>query len=377
MEENLKQSKQYSKLKVGISIIQFIMIIAFFLVMLFSKASVLLADAVKSRFENFYLQVGLYLIIFGCIYYLIFLPLNFYEGFLLEHKFHLSNQTLAGWAIRSFKKLLISLPILLLAAEALYLALRYCGDYWWLPVTAAWLFMTVVLSKIAPILIIPLLYKCRPLADNELKEKLLELGKRCGVIIKDVFEIKLSKETKKANAAAAGFGKGRRILLGDTLMKDYTADEIEAVFAHELGHVRLLHTWKILGFGTIVSAACFYLTSLLFGRSVNILGFENIYNIAAFPLLLLFLLLVGFALVPIQNGYSRHLEKQADIFALARTADSRNLASALSKLSIQNLSDPSPGRLVKLFFYDHPPIGERLAYCNQKMSRHAYPETQR
>lgn len=377
MEENLKQSKQYSKLKVGISIIQFFLTIAFFLIMLFSKASILLADAIKSHIENFYLQVGLYLIIFGCIYYLIFLPLNFYEGFLLEHKFNLSNQTFAGWAIRSLKKLLISLPILLLAAEALYLALRYFRDYWWLPVTAAWLFMTVVLSKIAPILIIPLLYKCRPLADGELKKKLLELGERCSVIIKDVFEIKLSKETKKANAAVAGFGKGRRILLGDTLMKDYTADEIEAVFAHELGHIRLFHTWKILGFGTIVSAACFYLTSLLFGRTANILGFENIYDIGAFPLLLLFLLLVGFALVPIQNGYMRHLEKNADIFALARTADSRNLASALSKLSIQNLSDPSPGRLVKLFFYDHPPIAERLAYCNQQMSRQAYPETQR
>jgi STE24 endopeptidase len=376
MEENLKQSKQYSKLKVGISIIQFILTIAFFLIMLIARASIFLADAVKSRFENFYLQVGLYLIIFGCIYYLVFLPLNFYEGFLLEHKFHLSNQTLAGWAIRSLKKLLISLPILLLAAEALYPALRYFGDYWWLPVTAAWLFMTVVLSKIAPILIIPLLYKCRPLADGGLKKKLLELGERCGVRIKDVFEIKLSKETKKANAAVAGFGKGRRILLGDTLMKDYTADEIEAVFAHELGHVRLLHTWKILGFGTIVSAACFYLTSLLFGRSINILGFENIYDIAAFPLLLLFLLLVGFALVPIQNGYTRHLEKQADMFALDRTADSRNLASALSKLSIQNLSDPSPGRLVKLFFYDHPPVAERLAYCNQKIGRQVYPETQ-
>jgi STE24 endopeptidase len=304
VEENLKQSKRYSKLKVGISVIQFILTIAFFLIMLASSASVLLADAVKSRIENFYLQVGLYLIIFAGIYYLIFLPLNFYEGFVLEHKFHLSNQTLPGWAIRSLKRVLISLPILLLAGEALYLALRYFQDYWWLPVTAAWLFMTVILSKIAPILIIPLLYKCTPLANGELKKKLLELGRRCGVKIKDVFEIKLSKETKKANAAVAGFGKGRRILLGDTLMRDYTADEIEAVFAHELGHVRLLHTWKLLGFGTIVSAACFYLTSLLFGRTANILGFENIYDIGAFPLLLLFLLLVGFALVPVQNGFS-------------------------------------------------------------------------
>jgi len=261
---------------------------------------------------------------------------------------------------------LVSLPLLLFIGEALYFSLRYFPDYWWLLVTAVWLLITIVLSKIAPILIIPLFYKCKPLPNSELQNKLLELGNRCGVGIKDVFEIKLSKETKKANAAVAGFGKGRRILLGNTLLKNYSLDEIEAVFAHELGHIRLFHTWKILGFGSIVSLVCFYLTSLLFNRTLNQLGFENIYDITAFPLLLLFLLLVGFVLLPIQNGYSRHLEKQADMFALAHTSNNQNLASALLKLAKQNLSDPSPNRLVELFMYGHPPIGKRLAYCNRK-----------
>jgi STE24 endopeptidase len=369
MEEDIRQAKQYSKIKIWAAIVQFVLTVVFLAIMMFSGASALLKDSVSGWTQSFYLQVGLYLAIFSGLFWLLFLPLDFYETFLLEHRFHLSNQTLFGWAIKSLKQGLISLPLLLFAGEALYFFLRYFRDYWWLLVTAGWLLATIVISKIAPILIIPLFYKCKQLPNNELKNKLLELGKTCSVSIKDVFEIKLSKETKKANAAVAGFGKGRRILLGDTLLKGYSADEIEAVFAHELGHIRLLHTWKILGFGSIVSLVCFYLTSLLFSIISSQLGFENISDIAAFPLLLFFLLLVGFVLLPIQNGYSRHLEKQADMFALTHTANGRNLASALLKLANQNLSDPSPNRLVELFLYSHPPIGKRVAYCHQKSEK--------
>lgn len=366
MDEDIRRRKQYSALKIWMAIVQFVLTVAFLAIMLVSCASALLKDLVAGWTGSFYLQVGLYVAILSGIFRLLFLPLDFYESFLLEHKFGLSTQTVLGWAFKGLKKAVVYLPLLLFAGEALYFFLRFFPDYWWLLITAMWLLTTIVLSKIAPILIIPLFYKCKPLPDSDLQNKLLELGQRCGVSIRDVFEIRLSKETKKANAVVAGFGNGRRILLGDTLLKNYSADEIEAVFAHELGHIRLFHTWKILGFSTTVAMVCFYLTSLLFTRIVNQLGFDHIHDIAAFPLLLLCLLLIGFVLVPIQNGYSRRLEKQADIFALGRIADNCSLTSALTKLGIQNLSDPSPNRLIELFLYDHPPIGKRVAHCHRK-----------
>ena len=369
MEENLKQAKEYSKFKVGITIVQFILTIAFLLTMLVSGTSSLLRDIIMSWTHNFYLQVGLYMIIFGGIYYLIFLPIDFYDGFLVEHKFHLSNETIFGWAIKNLKKVLVSLPIILIAAEVLYFLLRYFPNSWWLLLTALWLLFTIVLNKIAPVLIIPLFYKCRPLTSSGLQSKLIELSNRFGFDIKGVFEIKLSKDTKKANAAVVGFGRGRRILLGDTLLANYTEEEIEAVFAHELGHLRLFHTWKILGFGTVISLACFYLTYLIFKAATDFFGFENIYNFAAFPLLLLFLSLLGLVLVPIQNGYLRRLEKQADMFALDCIQDKQNFISAITKLGNQNLSDPSPGKLVELFLYTHPPISRRLSYAREKSEK--------
>lgn len=366
MEENSKQSKQYSRLKVRITIVQFVLSIAFLLIALVSGASVFLTDMVKTWAENFYLQIAIYLMIFGGIYYLIFLPLDFYESFTLEHKFGLSNETVAGWTLKNLKKILLSVPLLLIAGETLYFLLRHFPNFWWLLLTALWLLFTLVINKIVPILIIPLFYKCTPLPEGDLRKKLIDLGTECGLAIKGVFEIKLSRDTKKANAAVTGYGKGRRILIGDTLLNNYSEDEIEAVFAHELGHVKLLHTWKILAVGTAVSLVCFYLIYLFFKMASGSFGFDQIYNIAAFPLLLLLLTLLGLVLLPVQNGYMRHLEKNADMFALDHIQDKQNFISAITKLGKQNLADLSPGRLTVLFLYTHPPISKRLSYAGEK-----------
>jgi len=366
MEEGLRRAKQYSKRQIQLAIIQLFLTVAYLLIMLFFDASLFLKDMVAGWSQNFYLQVSLYFILFAGIYYLLLVWLDFYSDFLLEHKFLLSNQTVFGWLKKSVKKGLLALVILLVAAEALYFFLKHFPNSWWLLATTAWLLLTIVLGKITPVLIIPLFYKCSPLPNNALKERLLSLSRDCGVWVKDVFEVQLSKETKKANAAVAGFGKGRRILLGDTLLKNYSDEEIEAVFAHELGHVRLWHTWKILGFGTVTSLACFYLTYLLFEAGVGLFGFDHIYNIAAFPLLALVLIALGLLLMPVQNGYMRLLEKQADMFALGRIQNKQSFASAITKLGAQNLSDPSPSKLVELLLYTHPPISRRLRYAREK-----------
>jgi len=372
MEEDLRRAKQYSKRQIQLTIIQIFLTVAFLLILLLSGVSLALKDLVAGWSQNFYLRVGLYMTLFAGIYYLLFIWLDFYSDFLLEHRFLLSNQTVLGWLKKSIKKGLLALVMLLVTGEGLYFFLRRFPNSWWLLVTAAWLLLTIVLGKITPVLIIPLFYKCVPLVNTELKERLLKLSEKCGVGVKDVFEIQLSKETKKANAAVAGLGKSRRILLGDTLMQNYSDEEIEAVFAHELGHIRLWHTFKIISFGAIASLACFYLTYLLFEAGISLFGFDHIYNIAAFPLLALVLMALGLILMPMQNGYMRLLEKQADMFALSRIQNKQSFASAIKKLGDQNLSDPSPSRLVELLLYTHPPISKRLRYAREKAEEITY-----
>jgi len=370
MEEASTQAKQYSKRKTQLTVIQFVLTLAFLLAMLFSGTSLLLKDLAASWSRNFYLQVGLYLVIFHGIYYLLFVGLDLYGSFLLEHKFLLSNQTALGWLKKNIKKGLLSLLMLLVAGELLYLFLRHFPNSWWLLATAAWLLLTIVLGKITPVFIIPLFYKCSPLANTALKERLLRLGKNCGVGIEQVFEVQLSKDTQKANAAVVGLRKGRRVLLSDTLLENHSDEEIEAIFAHELGHVRLFHIWKIIGFGAVITLAGFYLTFLLFEARAGSFGFSEIYDITAFPLLVLILMLMGLVLMPVQNAYLRHLEKQADMFALGHIRNKQSFISAITKLGNQNLSNPSPGRLVEFLLYTHPPISRRLRYAREKKEEH-------
>ena len=370
MEETSTQARQYSRLKTRLVVSQLLLTAALLIIMLFSGASLRLKELVTGWSRNFYLQVGLYLAIFAGFYYLLFLGLDFYSGFLLEHNFELSNQTVLGWLKKSIKKMLLSLLMLLAAGEVLYFMLRHFPNHWWLLATAAWLLFTLVLGRIAPALIIPLFYKCSPLANIELKERLLGLCKSCGVGIEQVFEVQLSKETRKANAAVAGLGKGRRILLGDTLLENYSDEEIEAIFAHELGHVRLSHIWKILGLAAAISLASFYVSFLLFKAGTGFFAFDEIYDVAAFPLLALILTAVGLILLPMQLAYLRHLEKQADIFAIEHIKNPGSFTSVMTKLANQNLIDPSPSRLEELLLYDHPPISKRLRYaCAEKDQR--------
>jgi len=177
-----------------------------------------------------------------------------------------------------------------------------------------------------------------------------------------VFEIKLSKETNKANAAVVGWGRNRRILIGDTLLTLCSDDEIEAVFAHELGHVALHHTWKLLAGSAVSFVIGFYLLHVVLDPGAAALGFAGPAEIAAVPLLMIWIAIIGFLSKPLQTGYSRHLEKQADLFVLDKVEKPETLASALTKLADRNLSDPNPGRLVEALFYTHPPIAKRIDY---------------
>jgi STE24 endopeptidase len=360
MQENQERAKLYSRLKTRVTVIQVVGVAVFLAVLLFSGASTLLAQTVKGWNDNFYVQVALYLLILEALVFIPYTLLAFYSGFVLEHRFELSNQTLLAWLKKRLKLELLGIPLMLVLAETLYLLLRYASNTWWLWMTAASVLVVVFLGKILPRVIIPLFYKCRPLTNTQLKEKLLTLAQDCGVCLKDVFEVQVSKETKTANACVAGFGRTRRVLLDDTLLSNYSCDEIEAVFAHELGHIKLLHFRKGFGFAAAGTLIAFCLISLLFQAALRPLGFSYVYEIGAFPLLALIGMFVALTLVPIDNWHSRRQEEQADSFALERINQKASFISALTKLADQDLEDPSPGKLQLLFLYTHPPISQRL-----------------
>jgi STE24 endopeptidase len=357
--------KRYFRSKLTVGLLKLALTFALLLVLLLSGVSDRLHDFLRDLTAGYYLQLTGYLLVFLIVYSVALLGLDFYSDVVLERRYNLSNQTVAGWFVRSVKEWLLSVGLAVLSFNVLYALFRILPHWWWLAASAGWFILLILISKIAPAIIVPLFYKLQPLTDRDLADRLLTLAQRCGVRITRVFEIRLSEETKKANAAVIGLGDKRRIVIGDTLMDLCSHDEIEAVFAHELGHVALRHSGKLLAAAAASSVAGFYLLHLFYARSAAGLGFDGASDIAAVPLLMLWIMILGLISKPFQAALSRRFERQADLFILDKVAKPEILASALDKLAGRNLADPEPGRLVELLFYTHPPIARRIAYLRQ------------
>ena len=364
MPENSKKksavlSKRYSLQKRILTISGLIVALLYLLFMgLFG--SNILKNLISFVTVNEYLLIALYVFIFIIIVDVLTIPLSFYGGFILEHMYGLSNQKISGWIMDELKKFLLSLPLVIIMVEIMYIFLRNFPNTWWIYVTVIWIFFSVIMAKLAPVLIFPLFYKCVPLDNKEVKESLEALTEGTGISIQGVYSINLSKNTKKANAALAGMGSTRRVLLGDTLLDSYSPAEIKSVFAHELGHQVYHHIWKMLAIGTISGSLGFAFCHLVLSNITVILGYQNIYDIAAFPAVCVSLAVSGFMLLPIQNAISRRFERTCDRYAIEKTDDPAAFISTMEKLAEQNLSDLTPNRLIELLFYSHPAISKRI-----------------
>jgi STE24 endopeptidase len=301
-----------------------------------------------------------YFLFFSLYFLALELPFQFYAGYVNEKRFGLSNLTLRGWLFETAKKQLLSFVIFLGLLEILYALIRSFPASWWLFAWAGWFAVTVLAGKFAHVVILPLFYKSARLEPGPLREKILSLLERNRFSVKDIFVVNLSKTTRKANAAFAGLGSTRRVLLADTLIADFTPEEIETVVAHELGHCRRHHLAKGVAFNTALSLGVFYLGYLALEKLARPLGFSGPGDIAAFPLLGLVSFFAGLALLPAGNAYSRRHERQADDFALAECPDRGSFVSALKKLGRLNLAVFSPHPAVEFFLYSHPSLSKRI-----------------
>jgi Zn-dependent protease with chaperone function len=364
--EKQKQAKQYARIRRRLWLVETTLSAIYAILWLVLGWSTALRDWLSSYTDNQWIIVAVYVAIFGGIYSLLTLPLGYYSGFVLPHRFGQSNQTFRDWVIDQLKGLAIGAPLGLILLELLYLALRVTGDMWWLWAAAGMLFFTVLLANLAPILIMPLFNKYIPLGEEhkELADRLLDLARRANTRVKGVFKFDMSKRTNAANAALTGIGNTRRIVLGDTLINEFSTDEIETVLAHELGHHVHRDISFLIAFGTISTTLSLYIASLVLDWAVGYFGFTSPADIAAFPVLLLIFGAYGLITMPIENAVSRWRESMADDYALESTGKREAFASAFTRLANQNLGDVDPEKWVVWMFYSHPPLGERIAKAN-------------
>ena len=361
--ERQQQARAYARIQRKLSFVDMAFGLVYLILWLAFGWSLALKTRLLSLTENEWLLVAGFAIVFGGILVVLNLPLSFYEGFVLPHRFGQSTQNLRGWIIDQVKAGVISAILGLLLIEIIYAVLRAYPAVWWLWAAGILLLFNVILANLAPVLLFPLFYKFQPLGEQyaDLETRLLQLADKVKTKVRGVYKFDMSQRTKAANAALTGLGNTRRIILGDTLLGEFTSDEIEVVLAHELGH----QVHKDIPIGILIQSAItllgFYLASIGLSRGASTLGFSGPADIAALPLLGLIFGAFGLVTMPLTNAYMRWRERKADEFALHTTGNGPAFASAMTRLANQNLAQVDPPGWEEFLFHSHPALRKRIA----------------
>lgn len=356
-------AKKYAKTNQLFSLVETIIFFAVIIILLFTGLSKKIETAAFGFTSNDYIALLIFIGIISIAEGIISFPLGFYTDYILEHKYGLSNQTLKVYFTEKLKGLLLGLILGVPLMFAFFYILRSSGNSWWIVLGAFMFFVSLIIGRIAPTLIMPLFYKFKPIENENLKEKIMALCQKTGVKIQGIFTFDMSKNTKKANAAFTGIGKSKRIILGDTLINNFSDSEIETVFAHEMGHYTKKHILKLMTVSALISFTGLFITAKLYEASLPYFNFESISQISALPLLFLYLSLYGLITTPLSNILSRKYEWEADTYALQITKDKDSFISSMEKLADQNLSDKTPNRIIEFLFHSHPSIGKRIQFA--------------
>jgi STE24 endopeptidase len=324
-----------------------------------------LRDAITPRWGDMAYQLAL-LAAFAIIGGVLDLPFEWWSTFRIEQRFGFNRMTLGLWLADLAKAALLGAAIGLPLAAAMLWLMRSTGAWWWLWAWVLWIAFNLLILVIYPTLIAPLFNKFEPLADKALEARVQALMQRCGFAAKGLFVMDGSRRSAHGNAYFTGLGAAKRVVFFDTLLAKLTAQEVEAVLAHELGHFKLRHVPKRIAVGFIASLAALALLGWLAQQPGFYQGLGVNPNVSAANdalALLLFLIAVpvfGFFAAPLMALLSRKHEFEADAYACAQ-ADGASLASALLKLHQDNAATLTPDPLYVRFYYSHPPASERLA----------------
>ena len=363
--ERLAQLVSYSRFVNIWRFAEFILSTVVLLIILFTGLSAGLRDMVGSIRKS-WLRQWLYFALLMVVMYVLDFPANYYRNFVIENDYGFLNQSFMQWWGEDLLSLGLTVVFGVIGVWLLYFVINRFKR-WWLVFSIGTIPVLVFFVIIAPVVISPLFNKFEPLKDKTLESKLLALADKSGIPGSHVFEVNASKQSTKVNAYVTGLFSTKRIVLYDTIIKNFTHDEIMFVMGHEMGHYVMHHVW--LGLGILILFVIIALWVInrfihdLIHRFRTRLGFDRINDIASLPLLLLCLNVVLFFGQPALNAPTRMMEHESDTFGMEHAGVSGEIAaSAFDKLSVLNLSDPDPSPLIEYWFYDHPAIKKRIEY---------------
>lgn len=363
--ERAARSLRRQELALGLT--SFVVGLGYLIVMLL-WGSTWLRDYVTRPVSSQWAIVFWYLLFFTLIYHVVHFPISFLRGYVVQKRFRLSTQRFRRWLWADFKKIMVSAGLIIVMGETLYYFLRRYEDTWWLLAWCAYVAFGLLVNIFGSRVLLPIFYKRADLEEGDLRNRIENAVRRAGFAVRGVKRIILEKDTRKANAAVVGLGPAKEILVSDTLIANLTPEEIEAVVAHELGHLKSRHGEILFAVGVFVSFLAFVLAGGILKLSAAQLGLAGIWDVAGFPLIILVMSGLYMAVSPPLNYLSRQMEKSADLWAGRFTGSTLSLASALEKLAATNLAERQQPRYYEIIFSSHPSVSRRIEYLKKAAS---------
>jgi len=362
--EKQKQARRYEKEKRLLGLLG--LLISLIVLLLFYYSG--LSDWMAQDFDRHSIVLTFlgYVTILFILLAILHFPLHLYTTYIHEHKWNFSNQTFKAWLWDEAKAFLVGLIVLNIILGLLLFIMGLSPRLWWLIAGIGMAFVSIVLSTILPVVILPIFNKYTPIQDKALTEALGDILTKGGLKSSGFFREDTSRQTKKENAFLAGLGKTRRVVLGDNLVNHMSIEEIESVMAHEVGHYKYRHIWKNICLGTLEQIMAFYFLNITMRSFFPDFLRSARSNLALLPWLAIQMGgISGILFGPLGNAIFRYFERQADRYALGIISDKRAFLTAMAGLANRNLSNAYPPWWVKWLYYSHPPIGERLEYAEK------------
>jgi STE24 endopeptidase len=356
----MSEACTYHRWQLRLGLVRMILTAGYLAALLATGAAARLRDLLAAWTSHWWLAVPAAVIVLAAGHQLLTLPLAWLGGFQLPRRYGLSHESLGLWLRDRGKGALIGGGLAVAGSLVVYALLR-STPWWWLWAAAAFAVGYTLLALVMPVWLVPLFYRLTPLAEGDLRSRLLRLADHARVPAVGVWIADQSRRSRTANAAVTGLGRTRRILVFDTLVNRFEPDEVEAVLAHELGHHVAGDVWRGLAVQSAVTLAALWIADRVLNAAAGALGLSGPSDIAGLPLLGLVTMAVSLIALPVINGWSRRAETRADDFALRLTGAPGPFIGAMERLADLNLSERDPHFLKELVLHSHPSVGRRIA----------------
>ncbi|MGD9082101.1 MAG: M48 family metallopeptidase [Desulfobacterales bacterium] len=365
-EKELQKISRYTEDNIRFKLVQTSISKIIFLYIILSGILPWLAESLARM--NFLIAGLIFFALIGLAELLMGLPFDYYHSFVLEEKYGFNTKTLKIWLSDLAKSMVVLIILGTFLISTLLLIVTYAGQSWWIWAWIIFSLFQLIMTILYPTVIAPLFNRFTSLEDSELKDGIERLAKTEGLAIEGIYQMDATRRTRHTNAYFSGIGKAKRIVLFDSLIRSHDQDEILAILAHEIGHLKKNHIKKQFVLVSVVSLFLFFLASKLLTWEVMYRSF-SFSNMPCYVGLFLVGILwepVNFFMSPVGMAISRKFEKEADFYSLGILKTAKPLSTALKKMAKENLSNLNPHPIYVCFNYSHPPLLERIQYLEAR-----------